>query len=51
MTDGKTSGWSKEFVTFDEDDAAATLAGQGNSYFEASPDPSTELAEPSMAGA
>jgi len=51
LTDGKTSGWAEEFITFDENDAEARLSGKGNNYFQASPNPSAELADPSMARA
>ena len=46
-----TSGWCETFVTFDENDVLARLSGQGNKFFEASPDPNAELADPSMAWA
>ena len=46
LTDGKTSGFTKEFVTFDECDVFHRVTGEGNQYFDAVADPEREFAEP-----
>ena len=46
LTDGKTSGFTKEFVTFDECDVFHRVTGEGNQYFDAVADPGREFAKP-----
>ena len=51
LTDDSTNGWCHTFITFDQNDAFARLNGEGNDFFEASPDPRAEIADLSIARA
>ena len=43
LVDGRTEGFCRHFVTFDEDDAFHGITGKGNNYFKAVADPKREL--------
>ena len=49
LTDGKTSGFTEGFVTFDEDAALSRVTSNGNEYFGAVADPEREFSEPLIA--
>lgn len=49
LSDGKTSGFTETFVTFDERGVFDRATGKGNQYFDSVVDLSTEFAEPLIA--
>lgn len=49
LSDGKTSGFTKTFVTFDERDVFSRVTSRGNQWFDAVGDPNAEFVEPLIA--
>lgn len=46
LTDGDTSGFIEDFITFDENDVFCRVAGEGNQYFGAILDAEYEFSDP-----
>ncbi len=51
LEDQETSGFSEEFVTFDENDVIDRVTGDGNEWFPGISNPTRVFAEPLVAGA
>lgn len=51
LTDGETSGFIDDFVTFDENDVFNRVTSGGNKYFGAVADPGIDFSEPFVARA